>query len=462
MRRNTYISAAISLLLAVALLLSGCQWSIFRTLNKDTAAFYKPGSVFATYVPRTEAVADFPRTHMLDDYIEEAAPGLLSLMDYALANGYTGVRYALPAGKQLDESNAIFTWLQTVYPVDMKAVTVRRDGTIRDGDRKLNCIRITLNADGQTIDRFMQGLIEARRVVDTVPAGFDEFDTARYLYDYLTRNVKYDKQELNYYNGDWHLLHDALIEKLTVCTGVSEALYYLFNLAGIDCIQVYGDVTQKDGTTFGHAWNYANLEGGGYYFDATWDIAYYLLDSDYFFAVSQETLCMDAARTSGDFQVLNASKMDLHLPVSRMLDPEGTIRNYLLLKSYRDDYPLALLRFAGFLRDATIQIGTEKGAFAVYDIPYADFETWMECFVTQRSFISEFCKGAYRESEGNLAASTKMGFAHSYMLSRVTGVEGYVWTCVLTDWDGVEYPAEFTLLQQPDGSWRVDRCTIGK
>ena len=69
---------------------------------------------------------------------------------------------------------------------------------------------------------------------------------------------------------DWSTLYDALILRYTVCTGYAEAIYCLFNLAGIDCLYLCGSVVEDHVAEF-HAWNEARINGKWYIFDATWD-----------------------------------------------------------------------------------------------------------------------------------------------------------------------------------------------
>ena len=131
--------------------------------------------------------------------------------------------------------------------------------------------------DAGDVQKYVDALTEARRILAEMPEGLEEAERAEYLYRYVVSTVEYNFD--NYYEEtDWSTLYDALILRSTVCTGYAEAIYCLFNLAGIECLYLSGSVVRDHVTDF-HAWNEAKINGKWYIFDATWDAN--LLQNDY-------------------------------------------------------------------------------------------------------------------------------------------------------------------------------------
>lgn len=222
-----------------------------------------------------------PRTDHFDSFLSDGVRSLLPALDYALCHGCG--RLCIPTtaveGSELFHASR---WLDMIYHVKNYGVTGRTVASFqnRAGDT-VNYVYISLlgMSDGAFEDRYRAALAEAERIVAAVPEGADEVETARYLYRYLTENVTYD---FAYYD-DWDmtqscLLYDALVARSTVCAGYEAALYTLFNLAGIECFPVYGnlygpsfDRQEAIETGTGHAWSIAKLNGEYYEFDPTWD-----------------------------------------------------------------------------------------------------------------------------------------------------------------------------------------------
>ena len=92
-------------------------------------------------------------------------------------------------------------------------------------------------------------------------SGKNDYQKIRAIYDYLTKNIKYDYSK----NKDplVYTPYAALIKKKAVCQGIAVAAYNLMLKAGIDCRVITGS---------NHAWNIVKLEGKYYYIDATWDL----------------------------------------------------------------------------------------------------------------------------------------------------------------------------------------------
>lgn len=108
------------------------------------------------------------------------------------------------------------------------------------------------------------------------------------IYDYLTKNVKYDDT----HQSDSYLLkytaYAALVNNSAVCQGYSNSFYRLALAAGIDARLIAGL-----GHGESHSWNIVKINGVYYNLDATWDTdawsegptprySYFLLNTKHF------------------------------------------------------------------------------------------------------------------------------------------------------------------------------------
>ena len=94
--------------------------------------------------------------------------------------------------------------------------------------------------------------------------GKTTYQKVQAIYDWITRNVRYDKKNLD--DNSYYLKYTAFaaaINKTAVCQGYTNLFYRLANDAGIDCRIITGGK---------HAWNIVQMDDGKYYcMDATWD-----------------------------------------------------------------------------------------------------------------------------------------------------------------------------------------------
>ena len=77
-------------------------------------------------------------------------------------------------------------------------------------------------------------------------------------YDYASAVVEKDRRHKS------QLAETVFSDGIAVCAGLSDAYYYLCNLAGVECKLVRGYL---HGTP--HCWNVVNIDGAWYYADIT-------------------------------------------------------------------------------------------------------------------------------------------------------------------------------------------------
>ena len=111
-----------------------------------------------------------------------------------------------------------------------------------------------------------EALIEQEKeaILSSIPENYGEYETIKYLYDYLVDRLEYAEGAPDNQN-----ICSALIQNETVCAGYAKAMQYLLSEMDIYSIYVVGDVTDETGTD-GHAWNIVKCNGNYYNVDVTW------------------------------------------------------------------------------------------------------------------------------------------------------------------------------------------------
>ena len=106
---------------------------------------------------------------------------------------------------------------------------------------------------------------KAKSIVSNIPNNLSDYETIKYIYDLVSKNVTY-VENLDYYtSNNPHYIYDALFEGETQCSGFADTVTMLCNLVDINTITIIGD------TLTSHAWNLIELEGEYYHCDPTND-----------------------------------------------------------------------------------------------------------------------------------------------------------------------------------------------
>lgn len=108
--------------------------------------------------------------------------------------------------------------------------------------------------------------IEAKvaEIIASVPEGSGEYETIKYIYEYLIGHIEYVEDAEDNQN-----IYSALVNGASVCAGYAKANQYLLNQLGIYCTYVTGTAQNEEGTD-AHAWNIVRCNEKYYYVDVTW------------------------------------------------------------------------------------------------------------------------------------------------------------------------------------------------
>lgn len=422
---------AASLLLCIALVLPlfGCNpaepgsslsWqTAFRDsslpakeLPADCIAFYEvagDGSISITNVPQQEvldyadSLTQLPRTRYFEQYLPENLLGLLPILDYAVAHNYC--RMSIPTtefgGEDIIANADNLRYMYRISGSGVGGLTVQ-SFELPDGKTR-NYVLVTLagmDTRGM-MPKYLEAIEEAKRIVREAPQGLSETELALYFYQYLTDNVRYADE--NYYSdGGWNLLYDTLITKRTVCAGYTEALYYLYNLAGIECFTIEGYIanpTNPLGNGY-HIWNVAKLDGTYYQFDATWDEG--RIPAQYrYFAVSSEDMQAyferDVETAAGDYcPECTVSFLPRICPEADTDQKAFYFMKYLILcDRWYDDPTKTISTLPG---DIEMERIAEREDGIALAMPYELFTAELGYVMTPDA-ATRFCDGRFREDQ---------------------------------------------------------------
>ena len=438
----------------------------------DSAAFLRKasdGTMTVVNVPleelRTAEQGCLARTRYFEQYLPQVlVDELLPVLDYALANGFsrmcvptTGFNYGT-----IEQSKRYINQLYRINGSSIGALAVREveqpDGQI------LSFMLITLGgmeAKG-VMDQYLEGVAAAKAVVDAMPEGLDERGKMLYLYKYLTDNVRYDYDDY-YIETNWCLLYDALVRHKTVCAGYTEALYYLCNLAGIDCITIVGYVNDsyQPGS---HIWNVARIDGQYYQFDSTWDeglspadYAYFGVSTDYMMEYHTKYVVAFAEEYCPPCP--DSLMPDACLPAARD-DPSYPIFWYYRFCNARDYSPVRLFAYFGYEEDE-VKTGEPENGWIKTDFSYSVFSDLLAYVMTGEE-AGRFRAGKLHNDNGKLAFRVPEENPALVRLCGAEEAEDGTWTAhvLVMEPDGSMTPRDDRItLEERGGAWYVSGVT---
>lgn len=438
------------------------ELSRLSKLTADTVLLYRQAdfkSRQGTLLPLETVLsapeeALLPRTHQYDACFPGTSACWLKLLDYAFANEYQGFSArtkSLPALNE-DQRRA----MEYLYHIDDgKLCFMEVDG--------ITTIWYLCNHP-DAMEKFAVGLAEARKIAAEAPRG-DDWETTRWVFDYLADHLTYGDRE-TYYSDHGHHLYDALVENECLCSGYADAMYYLCNLCGVECLELQGWSNGPAGPgseeTDGHAWNIARVYGTWYVCDPTFnDTAPMPAEVPLCFCLSsrfmETTFGHRADGVYADAQRIPACDTCFD-PVSAWnATPEGALKSWLWFAAYDAFDPAYLLACGGLadyradaaVSDESVQLDT--------DISYAAYAAWAGRFMQEDAALLLPWGFAEGEDGGLILrrSDTDSGIDWTKLEIGSVTEESGVWTA---DLGGVT--ATFTVSQTEEGLYRIDTIKL--
>ncbi len=370
-------------------------------LNADSVLLYRQedfkareGTLFSLEELRAAPEeALLPRTHIYDERFPGDGVMLLRLLDYCLANGYVG--FSVPEGTVPLPAGEQFKLLEFMYRIDGGKV----NALTKDG---VTTVWYKCRADrSDTMEKFSEGLAAARRIAAEAPRG-DEWETVSWIFYYLGDHVSYGDRDTYYLYHGYHL-HDALVEGSCVCSGYSDAMYYLCNLCGVECLSVWGLATSDliPGGIDGHAWNCARINDLWYCFDPTGFAVSPRTVYPIFFGIPSFALSIIGGhRLTGDYDnnaLIPACESSFDPVTVWNGTPEGALKSWLWYAAQAETFPANLLLCSGLGNAETQYVLLEDGSAAT-DLPYETFYAWTLRFMSE-DCAARFIPAIFRRTE---------------------------------------------------------------
>lgn len=166
-----------------------------------------------------------------------------------------------------------------------------------------------------------------------VPAGADDYEKIRYVYEYIILNTDYNLEAEDNQN-----ICSTFIGRQTVCQGYASGMQYLLQKLEIPCTVVTGQIAARGN----HAWNMVIADGEYYYVDATWGDPSYGEGSMENQGINYQYLMVNSA----DLAKTHVADLDFLWPVTESRKDNYYIREGLYMEQWEDGWIEDLIRSA--------------------------------------------------------------------------------------------------------------------
>ena len=197
----------------------------------------------------------------------------------------------------------------------------------------------TYNMDADSVEVCQKQIDDyVNQCLGGLASGSDEYETVKYIYEYLINHTEYNNSSVNNQN-----ICSVFIEGQSVCQGYAKATQYLLQRVGIKSELVLGEVSTGEG----HAWNLVNIDKDWYYVDTTWGDASYQAvgkggknSQDKIPTINYDYLCVTTEQLSKTHTIDNV----VELPQCVSVDANYYVREGLYLSSVDEEQLTAIFK----------------------------------------------------------------------------------------------------------------------
>lgn len=172
---------------------------------------------------------------------------------------------------------------------------------VLSGMFRMNSLNISYEYSSKETENLLTKInVYAEKFIkENIQAGDSDYDKVLIIHDYLKEQVSYDEIAAGSHNvskyRDSYTMTGSLLYKKCVCSGFAQAMKYLCEKVGIECLVVSGKGHHKYSQA-AHAWNIVNINGCYQHIDVTWDNQFALdggIPNYEYFNVSDDVLWQD-------------------------------------------------------------------------------------------------------------------------------------------------------------------------
>lgn len=250
------IIGAISVLLCITFLLSGCSININpETINRIVSNLSDSVTEIPVLDEKYNGKVNYYYSSLDEKGKKEYSKiydGYMNLKDFTVDLNHDELEYMFNC--VLYDNPEIF-WVDSSYSFSKSPLGIFVEPDYRCSPEEIK----TKNAELQAA---------VNRVVALSGSDYSDYGKEKFFHDYICKNSVYD---LSTYEGFGDTAYSVLVDGKAICEGYSRAMKLLLDSVGIYSYLVVGETENDEGKMEGHMWNVVSVDGEFYHVDLTWD-----------------------------------------------------------------------------------------------------------------------------------------------------------------------------------------------
>lgn len=302
-----------------------------------------------------------------DEIYERIVSGLEAFENISFYDAVLNDRDIREAVRKVEFYHPEFFWLGS-YTI-----------TTAGNDTILDFMGVGDYSDDAIKEMYATLIAAADRIIEQIPAGYNDYQKALFVHDYIVNNTRYSSEHAGKgVNGLWGTAYGCLVQGDAICQGYAEAYQLVLERAGIEC-----GVCSGDSINGPHAWNYVRINGQYYWVDTTWDDPESESDEGTlrhnYFLINDELLKRTRAIEEGQVFVPSCSSMADNYHV----------RNGSYLEAFDINAIGNILAANASSRRAEMMFGSEEAYQEALERLFAESEIWsLSAYVSMNEQIS--------------------------------------------------------------------------